>query len=230
MLNELVIGLDDKATLENVFYIPLPTNTLKNQQIKLTDRLVRSNKISFQGPDGFITGLDHSKSIDKLLVARVVVESIAFTTGSMLENCRKQARISPSVLYVDGNVARSNWLLQRISNVIGIPVERRALEECSCIGAAIAAGVGAGVWSSYSEATEALHSRLQSEANKLLSVDNNSIYTDKDLDNVQSPSLELHRCFVPQSSEICKSIKQRYQIWSRIRASYIHGLHRLKLV
>ncbi|TNN12576.1 putative glycerol kinase 5 isoform 3, partial [Schistosoma japonicum] len=137
------LGLDDKATLENVFYIPLPTNTLKNQQIKLTDRLVRSNKISFQGPDGFITGLDHSKSIDKLLVARVVVESIAFTTGSMLENCRKQARISPSVLYVDGNVARSNWLLQRISNVIGIPVERRALEECSCIGAAIAAGVGA---------------------------------------------------------------------------------------
>lgn len=57
--------------------------------------------------------------------------------------------ISPSNLYVNGNVARSNWLLQRISNVIGIPVERRGLEECSCMGAAIVAGVGAGKFINY---------------------------------------------------------------------------------
>lgn len=211
------LGLDEKATRENIFYIPLLRNTLINHQNTLVDE--KLNRKSFYGPDGLVIGLDYSKSADKLLVARVFIESIAFCTKLMLENYRKQTRISPSILYVNGNVARSNWLLQRMSNTIGIPVERRGLEECSCLGAAIVAGVGAGLWPSFFAATEALHKRLQSEANSLPSVDINNANLNKK--NNKSNSHELYRRFMPESSEICISIKKRYHIWSHLRASYL---------
>ncbi|CAH8495521.1 unnamed protein product [Schistosoma mattheei] len=212
------LGLDEKATRENIFYIPLLRNTLKHHQNTLIGGPLKLNKNSFYGPDGFVIGLDYSKSADKLLVARIFIESIAFCTKFMLENCRKQTRISPSILYVNGNVARSNWLLQRISNAIGIPVERRGLEECSCMGAAIVAGVGAGLWPSFSAATEAVHKRLQLEANSLPSVEINN--TDLNNNKKLNPH-KLYGRFMPESSEICISIKKRYHIWSHIRASYL---------
>ncbi|CAH8526318.1 unnamed protein product [Schistosoma rodhaini] len=210
-------SLDEKATRENIFYIPLLRNTLRNHQNTLVDE--KLNRKSFYGPDGLVIGLDYSKSADKLLVARVFIESIAFCTKLMLENYRKQTRISPSILYVNGNVARSNWLLQRMSNTIGIPVERRGLEECSCLGAAIVAGVGAGLWPSFFAATDSLHKRLHSEANSLPSVDINDANLNKR--NNKSNSHELYRRFMPESSEICISIKKRYHIWSHLRASYL---------
>ncbi|CAH8483242.1 unnamed protein product [Schistosoma turkestanicum] len=223
------LGLDEKATRENIFYIPFQANSLQNQQNLLIDGSLKLSKKSFYGPDGFIIGLDRSKPADKLLVARVVIESIAFNIKFMIENCRKQTRIFPSILYVNGNVSRSNWLLQRISNAIGIPVERRGLEECSCIGAAIAAGVGAGIWPSFSAATEALHTRLQSEAGSIPSVNHNSDIGLENNNNYNNNN-EIFRSFTPESSEICKSIKQRYYIWSHLRVSYSHKIHCVKLV
>ncbi|VDP42787.1 unnamed protein product [Schistosoma mattheei] len=109
-------------------------------------------------------------------------------------------------------------MLQRISNAIGIPVERRGLEECSCMGAAIVAGVGAGLWPSFSAATEAVHKRLQLEANSLPSVEINN--TDLNNNKKLNPH-KLYGRFMPESSEICISIKKRYHIWSHIRASYL---------
>ncbi|CAH8498416.1 unnamed protein product [Heterobilharzia americana] len=196
------LGLDERATLENVYYIPLPTDSLKQQQSISLNRQFKSNKLSVNGPDGMIIGLDTSKSIDKRLVARVVLESIAFTTRFMLENCRKQTGLSPTILYVNGNVARSNWLLQRLSNLIGIPVERSGVEESSCVGAAIAAGVGAGVWSSFSAATKQLHNRLRLESNISPSVSTNHAQSDDIGDNLKINHSNLRRCFMPQSFEI----------------------------
>ncbi|VDO70347.1 unnamed protein product [Schistosoma mattheei] len=86
------LGLDEKATRENIFYIPLLRNTLKHHQNTLIGGPLKLNKNSFYGPDGFVIGLDYSKSADKLLVARIFIESIAFCTKFMLENCRKQTR------------------------------------------------------------------------------------------------------------------------------------------
>ncbi|CAH8839757.1 unnamed protein product [Trichobilharzia szidati] len=219
------LGLDEKATLENIFYIPSPMDSLKQQKNILSKGPFKSNKISIHGPGGIIIGMDCSKSRDRLLIARVVVESIAFTTRFMLENCRKQTGLSPSVVYVNGNVARSNWLLQRISNVIGIPVERSGTEECSCVGAAISAGVGAGIWPSFSAANEALHNRLRSESsNNCLSLDAYPTKDCNEIDNLKMNHSNLRRRFIPQSAEICKCVKQRYQIWSHIRASHPHRL------
>lgn len=49
-----------------------------------------------------------------------------------------------SVLRVNGNLTRSDWLMQRLADTLNLTVERSAIDETCCLGAAIAAGVGAG--------------------------------------------------------------------------------------
>lgn len=49
-----------------------------------------------------------------------------------------------SVLRVNGNLTRSDWLMQRLASTLNMPVERSSISETCCRGAAIAAGVGAG--------------------------------------------------------------------------------------
>jgi glycerol kinase len=55
---------------------------------------------------------------------------------------------SASTLYVDGGVAQSDVLLQLQADCAGVGVARPANVETTALGAAIAAGLGAGVFSS----------------------------------------------------------------------------------
>ncbi|KAM3171763.1 hypothetical protein ACTXT7_015960 [Hymenolepis weldensis] len=61
-----------------------------------------------------------------------------------------------TVLRVNGNLTRSNWLMQRLADTLNLPVERSSISETCCLGAAIAAGIGAGIWKSYSDAVQLL--------------------------------------------------------------------------
>ncbi|VDL57924.1 unnamed protein product [Hymenolepis diminuta] len=46
--------------------------------------------------------------------------------------------------------------MQRLADTLNLPVERSSISETCCLGAAIAAGVGAGIWKSYSDAVQLL--------------------------------------------------------------------------
>ncbi|VDM18282.1 unnamed protein product [Hydatigera taeniaeformis] len=59
-----------------------------------------------------------------------------------------------SVLRLNGNLTQSDWLMQRLADTLNLPVERSAISETCCLGAAIAAGVGAGIWDTYAEAVQ----------------------------------------------------------------------------
>ncbi|KAL5111704.1 putative glycerol kinase 5 [Taenia crassiceps] len=59
-----------------------------------------------------------------------------------------------SVLRLNGNLTQSDWLMQRLADTLDLPVERSAISETCCLGAAIAAGVGAGIWDTYAEAVQ----------------------------------------------------------------------------
>ena len=54
-------------------------------------------------------------------------------------------------LRVDGGVALSNELLQYQADLCDVPVERPSDVETTAMGAAIAAGMGAGVWESVAD-------------------------------------------------------------------------------
>ncbi|KAL5961860.1 putative glycerol kinase 5 [Taenia solium] len=75
-----------------------------------------------------------------------------------------------SVLRLNGNLTKSDWLMQRLADTLDLPVERSAISETCCLGAAIAAGVGAGIWGTYAEAVQCVGEQsaklLSSEASK----------------------------------------------------------------
>ncbi|VDO13426.1 unnamed protein product [Rodentolepis nana] len=61
-----------------------------------------------------------------------------------------------TVLRVNGNLTRSDWLMQRLADTLNLPVERSSTSETCCLGAAIAAGIGAGIWKTYGDAVKLL--------------------------------------------------------------------------
>jgi glycerol kinase len=80
-------------------------------------------------------------------IARAVFEGIAFRVREAADAIRTGTDLPPlQALRVDGGVARSDVLLQIQADVLGIPLERFAIPEATAMGAAIAAGAGAGWW------------------------------------------------------------------------------------
>lgn len=51
-------------------------------------------------------------------------------------------------LQVDGGVTRNDFIMQLLADVLGIPIERREMRELTSLGAAVAAGLGVGLWPS----------------------------------------------------------------------------------
>ena len=79
--------------------------------------------------------------------ARAALDSVCLQTFDLLEAMRADWRgASETVLRVDGGMVASDWMLQRLSDVLDAPVDRPVVLETTALGAAWLAGSGAGVW------------------------------------------------------------------------------------
>lgn len=87
-------------------------------------------------------------------VARAALEATVYQTAELLEAMASDG-ISPKRLRVDGGMARNDWMLQFMADVLGLEVVRPVNTETTALGAAMLAAVGAGAFSSLEE-TEAL--------------------------------------------------------------------------
>lgn len=89
-----------------------------------------------------------------------------------VKGVNKELASDISVLRLNGNLTQSDWLMQRLADTLDLPVERSAISETCCLGAAIAAGVGAGIWDTYAEAVQCVREQstrlASSEAPKAL--------------------------------------------------------------
>lgn len=88
---------------------------------------------------------------DRRHVARAVLEGIAFQARDVVGAMEADTGVALSGLRVDGGVAMSNELLQYQADLCDITVERPKDVETTAMGAAVSAGLGAGVWSSVAE-------------------------------------------------------------------------------
>jgi glycerol kinase len=61
------------------------------------------------------------------------------------------AGIEVAELRVDGGATANGLLLQLVADVVQVPVTRPVVAETTALGAAYAAGLGAGVWASTAE-------------------------------------------------------------------------------
>ena len=58
-------------------------------------------------------------------------------------------------LRIDGGMSKSAWFSQRLADLTGLSVRRASYQETTALGAALFAGVGAGLYGSIEEAAEA---------------------------------------------------------------------------
>ncbi len=104
------------------------------------------------GARGAIFGLTRDSGPRDL--ARAALESVAFQTLDLLEAMRGDwaggsaggADGASAVLRADGGMAASDWTMQRLADILALPVDRPRVLETTALGAAWLAGSRAGVW------------------------------------------------------------------------------------
>jgi len=84
-------------------------------------------------------------------LVRALLEGIACEFSLSLDLLRRH-RIVPTLIRATGGGSRNGWWLQLMADLCGIPIEVVEQEEPGAFGAAILAGVGAGVYASVSTA------------------------------------------------------------------------------
>lgn len=83
---------------------------------------------------------------DRSHIALAVLEGIGFQVADVIDAMVLDSSTPLAELRVDGGVSRSDMMLKRQADLLGAPVSRPANVETTALGAAIAAGIGAGVW------------------------------------------------------------------------------------
>ncbi len=87
-------------------------------------------------------------------IVRATLEAIAYQTRDVLEAMEKDSGVTITTLKVDGGACANNLLMQFQSDILNIPVYRPECIETTALGAAYAAGLTAGVWSSRDQLQE----------------------------------------------------------------------------
>lgn len=80
-------------------------------------------------------------------VVRAMLEAICWQSREVLDAMRRDAELEGlAVLRVDGGASVNNLLMQMQADVLQVPVLRPHFQETTCLGACLAAGLGAGIW------------------------------------------------------------------------------------
>src|SRR5229473_3126879 len=106
---------------------------------------------------GVIAGL--TRYANKGHLARAVLEATAFQTRDVLEAMEKDAGIELKSVRVDGGMVGNELLLQFQADILNREVVRPVVQETTALGAAYAAGLAVGFYSSVEE----LHSKWKSD-------------------------------------------------------------------
>ena len=105
------------------------------------------------GARGGLFGLTRDASLAE--IASAAFDASALQTRDLLEAMRLDASDAfgkGSELRIDGGMAKSHWFAQRLADLVDLPVCRLEYQETTALGAAMFAGLGAGVFKSLEEA------------------------------------------------------------------------------
>ncbi len=97
---------------------------------------------------GAMFGLD--KGHDRYDIARALMEGVAFEAASVLSQFKENG-MNISTLMMTGGAARSDLWSEIVGYVTGCDIWRMQEPETCCIGAAMTAAVGAGIFKDYNE-------------------------------------------------------------------------------
>ena len=84
-------------------------------------------------------------------IARATLEATAFQTREVMDAMEADSGVTLNELKVDGGMVANDLLMQFQADILGVPVIRPEVPETTALGAAYAAGLAAGFWSSEQE-------------------------------------------------------------------------------
>ena len=113
----------------------------------------------YWNPDarGALLGLTRQTDMSNITYA--CFEAQAFQTHDLISAMEKDTGVTIETIRVDGGLANNNLMCQILSNTLSVNVERPKNTECTALGAAMLAGLGAGMYKN----TDDLKSVWQSE-------------------------------------------------------------------
>jgi glycerol kinase len=98
---------------------------------------------------GVIVGL--TRYANRGHIARAALEATAFQTRDVLEAMAADAELPVTALRVDGGMVDNSLLMQFQADILALPVLRSSVTETTALGAAYAAGLASGYFSSAEE-------------------------------------------------------------------------------
>ena len=95
---------------------------------------------------GVIAGM--TRYVNKGHIARAALEATAYQTREVLEAMEQDSGVTLTSLRVDGGMVVNELLMQFQADILGVPVTQPKVAETTSLGAAYAAGLATGFWSS----------------------------------------------------------------------------------
>ena len=114
------------------------------------------------GARGTLTGLTGGTT--RAHVVRAALEAMGHQTADLFDAFAADG-VAPARLRVDGGMVANDWLCQDLADMLDMVVERPRVIETTALGAAMLAGVGAGLFGSLAEAQSMWHADRVFEPN-----------------------------------------------------------------
>lgn len=99
-----------------------------------------------------IYGLTRASS--KAHFARAALEAVAYQLADVVQAMQADAKLTVCEMRLDGGLTANAWLMQFMADMLKLPVLLPANAEASCLGAALLAGIGSGLYNSLEEASK----------------------------------------------------------------------------
>jgi glycerol kinase len=95
---------------------------------------------------GAIFGLTRSTGPKEL--ARAALESVCYQSLDLFNAMRADWPLADMAVRVDGGMTASDWLMQRLADILDLPIDRPTIKETTALGAAYLAGFKSGIYPS----------------------------------------------------------------------------------
>ncbi|MCP5014073.1 MAG: glycerol kinase GlpK [Ketobacter sp.] len=104
---------------------------------------------------GALFGLTRDTGIKDIVTAGL--QSVAYQTKDLIHAMEADGAGKPTTLRVDGGMVANNWVVQFLSDVLNVNVDRPAIIETTALGVAYLAGLQVGVYQSLDDISSLWH-------------------------------------------------------------------------
>lgn len=104
---------------------------------------------------GAMFGLTRDTGIKDIVTAGL--QSVAYQTKDLINAMEKDGAGKPTTLRVDGGMVANNWVVQFLSDILSVDVDRPAVIETTALGVAYMAGLQVGIYESLEQISELWH-------------------------------------------------------------------------